>query len=86
VSGVGGGGGQGSPPNRVVLGAGGIEEPCKKKARVDHVDNLGVLVGPGGGGGGVPQKLQDKLENRLNGILCCAVCLDLPRNAIYQVS
>uniref|UniRef100_A0A8D8X1S1 Cysteine and histidine-rich protein 1 n=1 Tax=Cacopsylla melanoneura TaxID=428564 RepID=A0A8D8X1S1_9HEMI len=26
----------------------------------------------------------DKLEQRLGGILCCAVCLDLPRNAIYQ--
>lgn len=27
----------------------------------------------------------EKLEARLNGILCCAVCLDLPKNAIYQV-
>lgn len=27
----------------------------------------------------------DKLEHRLGGILCCAVCLDLPRAAIYQV-
>lgn len=27
----------------------------------------------------------DKLELRLGGILCCAVCLDLPRVAIYQV-
>lgn len=27
----------------------------------------------------------DKLELRLGGILCCAVCLDLPRAAIYQV-
>lgn len=27
----------------------------------------------------------DKLEHRLGGILCCAVCLDLPRTAIYQV-
>ncbi|CAN7942260.1 unnamed protein product [Ixodes hexagonus] len=26
----------------------------------------------------------DKLEHRLGGILCCAVCLDLPRSAIYQ--
>lgn len=26
----------------------------------------------------------DKLELRLGGILCCAVCLDLPRAAIYQ--
>ncbi|XP_063238944.1 zinc finger TRAF-type-containing protein 1 homolog isoform X2 [Bacillus rossius redtenbacheri] len=26
----------------------------------------------------------DKLEHRLGGILCCAVCLDLPRAAVYQ--
>ncbi|XP_017785169.1 PREDICTED: cysteine and histidine-rich protein 1 homolog [Nicrophorus vespilloides] len=25
-----------------------------------------------------------KLEERLGGILCCAVCLDLPRSAVYQ--
>lgn len=29
-------------------------------------------------------KKQEKLEHRLGGILCCAVCLDLPRSAIYQ--
>nr|CAD7204952.1 unnamed protein product [Timema douglasi] len=28
----------------------------------------------------------DKLEYRLGGILCCAVCLDLPRTAVYQQS
>lgn len=27
----------------------------------------------------------DKLEYRLGGILCCAVCLDLPQAAVYQV-
>lgn len=26
------------------------------------------------------------LEERLNGILCCTVCLDLPKSAVYQVS
>ncbi|XP_026461472.1 cysteine and histidine-rich protein 1 homolog [Ctenocephalides felis] len=26
----------------------------------------------------------DKLESRLGGILCCAVCLDLPKAAVYQ--
>lgn len=26
-----------------------------------------------------------RLEERLNGILCCAVCLDLPTVAVYQV-
>ncbi|KYB27285.1 Cysteine and histidine-rich protein 1 homolog-like Protein [Tribolium castaneum] len=27
-----------------------------------------------------------RLEERLGGILCCAVCLDLPKAAVYQVS
>lgn len=26
-----------------------------------------------------------RLEDRLNGILCCAVCLDLPSTQIFQV-
>lgn len=30
-------------------------------------------------------KSEQKLEHRLGGILCCAVCLDLPRAAVYQV-
>uniref|UniRef100_A0A336KRP9 CSON014189 protein n=1 Tax=Culicoides sonorensis TaxID=179676 RepID=A0A336KRP9_CULSO len=30
-------------------------------------------------------KMVEKLEARLGGILCCAVCLDLPRTAMYQV-
>lgn len=30
-------------------------------------------------------QIHEKLESRLNGILCCAVCLDLPKTAIYQV-
>ena len=29
---------------------------------------------------------EDKLEQRLGGILCCAVCLDLPKSAVYQAS
>lgn len=32
-----------------------------------------------------PSKIVEKLEARLGGILCCAVCLDLPRTAMYQV-
>lgn len=27
---------------------------------------------------------KEKLEQRLGGILCCAVCLDLPKTAVYQ--
>lgn len=33
----------------------------------------------------IPDGKSDKLEQRLGGILCCAVCLDLPRAAVYQV-
>jgi hypothetical protein len=31
------------------------------------------------------KEIVEKLENRLGGILCCAVCLDLPKTAMYQV-
>lgn len=30
------------------------------------------------------EAIAEKLEQRLGGILCCAVCLDLPRAAVYQ--
>ncbi|XP_077982128.1 zinc finger TRAF-type-containing protein 1-B-like [Glandiceps talaboti] len=45
-----------------------IEEPVKKKAKVDDCRI----------------QEEEKLEQRLNGILCCAVCLDLPRATIFQ--
>lgn len=32
-----------------------------------------------------PEEKIYNLVERLGGILCCAVCLDLPRSAIYQV-
>ncbi|XP_052755667.1 zinc finger TRAF-type-containing protein 1 homolog isoform X4 [Galleria mellonella] len=34
----------------------------------------------------ISEKESDKLEHRLGGILCCAVCLDLPQAAVYQCS
>ena len=46
-----------------------IEEPEKKKPRLENSD----------------KKKGYNLEDRLNGILCCAVCLDLPNVAVYQV-
>lgn len=49
------------------------EEPEKKRQKLDTLSPLKV-------------KKLEKLENRLGGILCCAVCLDLPRAAMYQVS
>lgn len=44
-------------------------EPDKKRRKLDK--NIDVR--------------NEKLEHRLGGILCCAVCLDLPRAAVYQV-
>lgn len=45
-------------------------EPDKKRRKVSRTDG----------------KIEQKLEHRLGGILCCAVCLDLPRAAVFQVS
>lgn len=63
-------------------------EPNPKKAKLSG--GGGDVIGRGGvgsgGGFGDKQTALDKLEHRLGGILCCAVCLDLPRSAIYQVS
>ncbi|OXA65164.1 Cysteine and histidine-rich protein 1 [Folsomia candida] len=57
-------------------------EPCKKKPRV-HVGGSAVEGGTTTGAG-VTKLRPEKLEHRLGGILCCAVCLDLPKSAIYQ--
>ena len=46
-----------------------IDEPNTKKARIEPLSTNSAF----------------KLEDRLNGILCCAVCLDLPTVAVYQV-
>lgn len=48
------------------------DEPEKKRQKLDNSP--------------LKAKKLEKLENRLGGILCCAVCLDLPRAAMYQVS
>jgi len=44
-------------------------EPEPKKCKYDNKD----------------QSLESKLEDRLSGILCCAVCLDVPGLWMYQV-
>ncbi|CAO1415710.1 unnamed protein product [Diamesa serratosioi] len=48
-----------------------FDEPQKKKLKFDNPMSK------------VNKKIE-KLENRLGGILCCAVCLDLPKTAMYQ--
>ncbi|KAI1301557.1 Cysteine and histidine-rich protein 1 -like protein [Halotydeus destructor] len=53
-----------------------MDEPSKKKLKL--ASGLGLQETPQG------PKCPDKLEQRLGGILCCAVCLDLPISAVYQ--
>lgn len=50
-------------------------EPILKKQRKDEgfVEKGKVTV-------------DERLETRLGGILCCSVCLDLPSSAVYQVT
>lgn len=48
------------------------DEPPTKKQMLDHPSTSSSVC--------------EKLESRLGGILCCAVCLDLPKTAMYQVS
>ncbi|KAE9545370.1 hypothetical protein AGLY_000913 [Aphis glycines] len=57
-------------------------EPNPKKAKLSGGGN--DVFGRGGGGGDKQHAASEKLEHRLGGILCCAVCLDLPRSSIYQ--
>jgi len=59
-------------------------EPNPKKAKLSGGGG-GEVFGRGGGGADKQHSASDKLEHRLGGILCCAVCLDLPRSSIYQV-
>ncbi|XP_071559928.1 zinc finger TRAF-type-containing protein 1 homolog isoform X3 [Temnothorax nylanderi] len=47
-----------------------FHEPDKKRRRTTRAEDAA--------------KTEQKLEHRLGGILCCAVCLDLPRAAVYQ--
>lgn len=44
-------------------------EPAKKRMRMSQAVDAA----------------KNKLEDRLGDILCCAVCLDLPKAAVYQV-
>lgn len=48
-----------------------LDEPDAKKPKLASTEQKETIV--------------EKLEQRLGGILCCTVCLDLPKSAIYQV-
>lgn len=58
--------------NEAAVKEDALEEPLPKKIKLDAAEQKSSAV--------------EKLEQRLGGILCCAVCLDLPKTAIYQVS
>lgn len=58
--------------NEAAVKEDAIEEPLPKKIKLDATEQKSSAV--------------EKLEQRLGGILCCAVCLDLPKTVIYQVS
>lgn len=53
-------------------------EAPKKRLKTDH---SAAQSGDHSSG----QSVKDKLEQRLGGILCCAVCLDLPKSSVFQV-
>ncbi|XP_033011874.1 cysteine and histidine-rich protein 1 [Lacerta agilis] len=75
-AGGGGGGGGGGLVRQGQPEPGGDRDsdaPPKKRLKLP-----GGAEGGGGGGGGV------KLEERLYSVLCCTVCLDLPKASVYQ--
>jgi len=54
------------------------EAPAKKMRKLFEKTDLSNTNEKG-------MKAMERLENRLGGILCCAVCLDLPNSAVFQV-
>jgi len=65
-------------------------EPPAKKQMLDPnaaSSSSSSLSGGGGGGpAGTGSGTNEKLAYRISTALCCAVCLDLPKTAMYQVS
>ena len=67
-----------------------LDEPQKKRVKL-YLASFRSTSGNGSNTSGSATSIKaisdsDKLENRLGGILCCTVCLDLPKAAVYQVS
>lgn len=60
-------------------------EPERKKRKQSSLQGS-AQVNQEGQALSLPHKPEQKLEHRLGGILCCVVCFDLPRSAVYQVS
>lgn len=67
------------------------EPPAKKQlldpnAASSSSSSLSGGSGGGGGSAGTGTGTNEKLAYRISTALCCAVCLDLPKTAMYQVS
>lgn len=63
-------------------------EPPAKKQMLDPSaasSSSGMSGGGGGGPAGTGSGTHEKLAYRISTALCCAVCLDLPKTAMYQV-
>lgn len=65
------------------------EPPAKKQLLDPNAASSSSSSMSGGGGGGptgTGTGTNEKLAYRISTALCCAVCLDLPKTAMYQVS
>ncbi|KAH8302394.1 hypothetical protein KR044_005910 [Drosophila immigrans] len=64
------------------------EPPAKKQMLDPNAASSSSSSGGGGGGGsgsaGTGSGTNEKLAYRISTALCCAVCLDLPKTAMYQ--
>lgn len=61
-------------------------EPALKRLRTNSPGQLCHTAYSGHGSSGPSSFQLDKLERRLNAVLCCAVCMDLPRSQVFQCS
>jgi len=62
------------------------EPPAKKQLLDSNAASSSSSSGGGGGTAGTGTGTNEKLAYRISTALCCAVCLDLPKTAMYQVS
>lgn len=76
------------PSNEAASSSGITETNVNQPTIRDDIETIEDFIEPDKKRRKVPKtdgKIEQKLEHRLGGILCCAVCLDLPRAAVYQV-
>ncbi|XP_069361595.1 zinc finger TRAF-type-containing protein 1 homolog isoform X1 [Maniola hyperantus] len=63
-----------------------VDEPVPSSSKSPELEDAQEDEGPSPKKRKIDPEDTDKLEHRLGGILCCAVCLDLPPAAVYQCS